>query len=397
MSGPLVFLTATEPSGDLMGAELMEALRRLTGDRIRFAGVGGERMGAQGLESLFPIAELAIMGVAELLPRARQLLRRVTQTVDAALAVDPDLIITIDSWAFSSRIAGRLKDRRRCPLIQFVAPKVWAWRPGRARKLARLIDHLLVQLPFEPAFFEDYGLKSTFVGHPIIEVGADRGNAARFRGAYGIAEEVPLLTVLPGSRRSEIQRLLPIFSDAVARLCAANPGLRLAVPTVGTVAEAVRQAVASWPGQPIVIRTDQDKYDAFAASRAALAASGTVALELALAGVPAVITYRLNPVSAWLARPLIRVKYVNLVNIILDRPVVPELLQGDCTAVRIEAAVQELLSDPDARQAQRRDVHTVAEQLGLGGVDPSERAARAALGLMRTGGPAGAVAVIQSD
>jgi lipid-A-disaccharide synthase len=387
VSRPLVFLTATEPSGDLMGAGLMEALRRLTADQVQFAGIGGERMTAQGLDSLFPVGELAIMGVAELLPRARQLLRRVKQTTDAALACDPDLIVTIDSWAFSSRIATRLKGRRRCPLIQFVAPKVWAWRPGRARKLARLVDHLLVQLPFEPAFFEQYGLASTFVGHPIIEQGADRGDGARFRRAHGIAEDAPLLTVLPGSRRSEIQRLLPIFAAAIDRLCAADPELRLAVPTVGTVGDAVRDAVAAWPGRPVVTVSDQDKYDAFAASRAALAASGTVALELALAGVPAIITYRLNPLSAWLARPLIRVKYANLVNIILDRPVVPELLQGDCTPAGIETAVQRLLTDAGARDAQRREIRKVAADLGLGDTQPSERAARAALRLLGGNAP----------
>lgn len=389
MNTPLVFLTATEPSGDLMGAGLMEALRRLTDDRIRFAGIGGERMAAQGLDSLFPVGELAIMGVAELLPRARQLLRRVRETTDAALASDPDLVVTIDSWAFSSRIATRLKGRRRCPLIQFVAPKVWAWRPGRARKLAQLVDHLLVQLPFEPAFFAGYGLDTTFVGHPIIETAAGRGDADRFRRTYGIAADAPLLTVLPGSRRSEIQRLLPVFGASVGRLCADIPGLRLAVPTVGTVESAVREAVAGWPGGPVVTLGDRDKYDAFAASRAALAASGTVALELALAGLPAVITYRVNPVSAWLARPLIRVKYVNLVNIILDRPVVPELLQGDCTAERIVGEVMRLMCDPAAGEAQRREIGSVAATLGLGGERPSDRAARTALGFLGTGAAGG--------
>ena len=244
MSGPLVFLTATEPSGDLMGAGLMDALKRLTGGRIRFAGIGGDRMIAEGLDSLFPVGELAIMGLTELLPRARQLLQRVRQTADAALAADPDLIVTIDSWAFSSRIASRLKGRRKCPLVQFVAPKVWAWRPGRARKLARLVDHLLAQLPFEPDFFSRYGLDTTFVGHPIIEREADQGSGDRYRQAHDIAADAPLLTVLPGSRRSEASRLLPIFDIVVRRLCAAEPALRLAVPTVSTVEAAVREAAA---------------------------------------------------------------------------------------------------------------------------------------------------------
>lgn len=379
MTGPLIFLTATEPSGDLMGAGLMAALRELTGGTVRFAGLGGERMKAEGLDSLFPTAELAVMGVAEVLPHARRLLARVRQTAEAVLAVAPDAVVTIDSWSFSSRIATRLHGRRRCPLIQFVAPKVWAWRPGRARTLARLVDHLLVQLPFEPAFFERYGLPATFVGHPIVESGAERGDGARFRAAYGIRAEATLLCVLPGSRHSEVKRLLPVFGDTVRRLAAARPGLRLVVPTVETVEAAVRRAVAGWPGGVVVTRGDRDKYDAFAASNAALAASGTVALELAMAGVPTAIGYRLNAVSAWLARMLLTVKYVNLVNIILDRPVVPELLQWNCTADRLEAAVHRLLDDPQAAEEQRAAGAEVAGRLGLGGPSPSRRAAEVVL------------------
>ncbi len=389
MSGPLVFLTATEPSGDLMGAGLMEAMKRQTAGRIRFAGIGGDRMTAEGLDSLFPVGELAVMGMAELLPRARQLLRRVRQTADAALAADPDLIITIDSWAFSSRIATRLKGKRNCPIVQFVAPKVWAWRPGRARRLARLVDHVMAQLPFEPDFFSRYGLETTFVGHPIIEKGADKGDGARYRQTHDIAPGAPLLTILPGSRRSETSRLLPIFDVVVRRLCAAEPALRLAVPTVSTVEGAVREVVASWPGRPVVTLSDREKYDAFAASRAALAASGTVALELGLAGVPAVITYKVNGLTAWLARPLITVKYANLVNLILDQGAVPELLQQHCTPDAIEAAVWRLLTDAEAREAQLSALGTVSAALGQGGVPPSERAAQTALSLLgRTNGPA---------
>ena len=382
MTSPLVFLTATEPSGDLMGAGLMAALKRRTGGDVRFAGVGGERMAAEGLDSLFPLSELAIMGAAELLPRLRQILTLIDRTARAARASDPDIVVTIDAWAFSTRVARRLKGCR-FPVVQFVAPKVWAWRPGRARRLARLVDHVVVQLPFEPAFFERYGLATTFVGHPIVECGAGQGDGAAFRAAHGIAADATVLSVLPGSRTTEAKQLLPVFGEAVARLAASRPGLRIVVPTVSTVAAKVRSAVSRWQGAPIVTESDAEKYAAFAASDAAIAASGTVALELSLARVPSVIAYRINPLSAMMARLLITVKYANLVNIILDRPVVPEFLQGACTAQALEDAVVRLLEDPVAADQQRRAGDYLATVLGRGGPPPSERAADAILSLMR--------------
>ena len=389
MTEPLVFITAAEPSGDLMGAKLMAALRHRTDGAVRFAGVGGDRMAAEGLDSLFALSEFSVIGVTELLPRMRRMLGLIDRTAEAARASNPDAVVTIDAWAFSTRIATRLADRR-CPLVQFVAPKVWAWRPWRARKLARLVDHLIAQLPFEPAFFERYGLPTTFVGHPIVESGAGQGDGAAFRAAHGLAPDVPVLLVLPGSRGMEVRRLLPIFGGVVARLAASRPGLRVVVPTVSTVAAQVRSSVSDWPGQPIVTDTDADKYGAFAASNAAMAASGTVALELALAGVPSVIAYRINPLSATVARLLITVKYVNLVNIILDRPVVPELLQGACTVAALEDAVVRLLDDPNAAEQQRCAIDQLAAVLGRGGPPPSERAADAILSLM--GGPVRPVA-----
>ena len=383
MTSPLVFLTAAEPSGDLLGARLMAALKRRTGGDVRFAGVGGERMAAEGLDSLFPLSELATMGLAELLPRMRRILRLIDRTAQAARASDPDVVVTIDAWAFSTRVARRLRGRR-FPLVQFVAPKVWAWRPGRARRLARLVDHVVVQLPFEPAFFERYGLATTFVGHPIVECGAGQGDGAAFRAAHGIAADATVLTVLPGSRTTEVKQLLPVFGEAVARLAASRPALRIVVPTVSTVAAEVRSAVGGWQGAALVVESDAEKYDAFAASDAAIAASGTVAVELSLARVPSVIAYRINPLSAVLARLLITVKYANLVNIILDRPVVPEFLQGACTAQALGDAMVRLLQDPVAADQQRRAGDHLATVLGRGGGrPPSERAADAILSLMR--------------
>ncbi len=381
--GPLIFLLAGEPSGDVLGGRMMAALKHATGGRVRFAGVGGERMIAEGLQSLFPMEELALFGLAELLPKLPNLLRRLDQTTRAVLNANPDAVVTIDAPDFCFRIGRRLrKAGSTVPLIHYVAPTVWAWRPGRARKVARFLDHLLALLPFEPPYFEREGLACSFVGHPVVEGGADKGDGARFRASHGIAPEAPLLTVLPGSRRSEVTALLPDFGATLARLAPRHPGLRVVVPTVPQVKALVTRAVESWPIPVTVVEGDVDKYDAFAASTAALAASGTVALELALARLPAVIAYRIHPLTYRLYRRLIKVKYANLVNIMLDRMLVPELLQHDCVPDKLEAAVDRLLTDAAARQAQIDGVAEVAHWLGQGDTPPSRRAAEVVLGVI---------------
>lgn len=380
---PLVFLLVGEPSGDVLGARLMAALREASGGRVRFAGVGGERMVAEGLESLFPMSDLALFGLAELLPKLPNLLRRLDQTTKAVMALEPDVVVTIDAPDFCFRIGKRLrKAGNKVPLVHYVAPTVWAWRPKRAKKVAAFLDHLLALLPFEPPYFEREGLPCTFVGHPVVEGGADKGDGARFRAKHGIGAEEPLLAVLPGSRRSEVTTLLPDFGATLRLLVDSHPGLRIVVPTVPQVAGLVREAVKGWPVPVLVTEGDQDKYDAFAASTAALAASGTVALELALARLPAVIAYRIHPLTYRLYRRLITVKYVNLVNIMLDRPLVPELLQADCTPDKLASAVGRLLSDPAARQAQIDGVEEVSRWLGQGDVPPSRRAAAVVIDVM---------------
>jgi len=384
-AAPHIFLVATEPSGDLMGASLMAALRRRCGDGVRFSGVGGARMAAEGLDTLFPLADIAVMGAVELVPQLPRLFNRIRRTAEAALAAKPDALVSIDGLAFNARVAARLAGRS-FPIVHFVAPKVWAWRPGRARKLAGLVDHLMVQLPFEPPWFERYGLPTTYVGHPIIETAAGQGDGARFRQAHGIAPDARLLTVLPGSRRGEVQKLLPVFGETLRRLAARHPGLRVAVPTVETVAELVRAAARSWPGDPILIEGDGEKYDAFAASDAALAASGTVALELGMARVPSVIAYLVNPLTAFVVRRLLTTKYANLVNIMLDRPAVPELLQENCTPDKLAAAIDRLLTDPAAVAAQREAYAEVARMMLLpDGAVPGDRAADVVLEVIRQG------------
>ena len=380
-TGLSVFLVAGEPSGDALGGRLMAALAEETGGNVRFAGIGGEAMAEAGLASLFPMSELSVMGLVEVLPRLPRLMRRLRQTGDAVIAGRPDVVVTIDSPGFTLRLARRLKGAG-IPIVHYVAPTVWAWKPGRAPKMARIVDHLLALLPFEPPYFEAVGLRCTFVGHPVVESGADQGDGPGFRQHHGVAPEAPLLVVLPGSRQGEIERHLPVFGETLRRLAAGRPSLRVAVPTVEAMAGAVAAGVRTWPGDPVVLRGRAERFAAFAAADVALAASGTVALELAMARTPAVIAYRMNPVTAWLARRLVKVRYVNLINIILDRAVVPELLQEDCQPQRLAAEVGRLLDDSSAGDTQIAAVGEALALLGYGGESPGRRAAREILAVV---------------
>ncbi len=376
-----VMLVAGEASGDQLGARLMAALSAQATDlgepALRFSGVGGPLMEAQGLQSLFPMRELSVMGILEILPRVPQLRRRLLQTVAAARREAPDIVVTIDAPAFNLRIGQRLQDAP-FPVVQYVAPQVWAWRAGRARIIAERFDHLLALLPFEPDFFEDWGLPTTFVGHSVVEGGAAAGDGPGFRHRHGIAPDATLLAVLPGSRRSELSRLLDPFGETVDRLTREIPGLRVVVPAVAHLAEELEARLADWPVAPLVLQGETEKWDAFAAADAALAASGSVSLELAMADTPMVIAYRVHPVSAMIARRLIRVPYACIVNLIADRPVVPELLQEACRPERLAMALNRLLRDPAARQAQHAAAELVRAQLGGDApVSPSRRAAAA--------------------
>jgi lipid-A-disaccharide synthase len=377
----VVYMIAGEPSGDLLGGRLIEGLRERAGHPVVVRGVGGPRMREAGLDPLFDLSEIAFMGVAEILPRLPGLLERIRRTADDVARVRPDVLVTIDAPDFVFRVARRVRPLG-IPVVHYVAPTVWAWRPGRAARVARSVDHLMTLLPFEPEHFVRVGLPATFVGHSVVESGAGQGDGVRFRRAHGIGDDETVLTVLPGSRRGEVTRLLPIFGETVARLARRHSGLRVVVPTVPNVAPLVGPAVADWPVPTLVVGGDAEKFDAFAASRAALACSGTVALELALAGLPAVVAYKVNPITAAIVRRLIRVPYVNLVNIMLGRMLVPELLQDDCTPERLEAAVGTLLSEGDARQAQIAGVRDVAAWLGAGGEAPSRRAAAVVLSVV---------------
>jgi len=389
---PLIFLVAGEPSGDQLGAGLMAALREETGGQVRFAGVGGERMTAAGLDSLFPIDELAVMGLVEVLPRLAAVIRRIRQTVAAARQARPAVLVTIDSPNFTLEVSRRLAGAG-IRLVHYVAPSVWAWKPWRARRVAKYLDHLMVLLPFEPPYFERHGLATTFVGHPALEQRAGPADGAGFRGRHGIAGDAPALCILPGSRQGEVRRLLPIFAETVTRLRERIDGLAAVVPTVPTVAETVAVAVRDWPVPVTVVRDAGEKPAAFAACDAALAASGTVAVELAVAGVPTVLAYRVNWLTGAIVRQLVTVRFVSLVNLVLDRAAQPEFLQGRCRADLLADAVMALLRDPAARARQLEAYGEAVRALRAGDEAPSRLAARTVLAQVAQAGAAGVSSV----
>ncbi len=371
---PLFFLVAGEASGDLLGARLMAALKKRTNGHVRFAGVGGPRMVAEGIDLLFPQSDLAHMGLFELVRHLPLLLRRIRETIDAVRRMRPSALVTIDSPDFSFRVAKKLKGEG-IPLIHYVAPTVWAWRPGRAKKIAAFLDHLLALLPFEPPYFTKEGLDCTFVGHPLVESGASHGDAAAFRTKFHVSDNVPLLAVLPGSRMGEVKRLLPVFRETVVRLHAQFPGIEIVVPLVPHLASLVREEVKIWPVKAHFVDQDDDKYNAFTACRAALACSGTVSVELAMAALPTVIAYKIGWLTAMIYRRLIKTRFVTLVNIMQDKEIMPEFLQENCTPERLVPALLDLLTNRKLREEKTKELISIGTWLGQGQFIPSDKAA----------------------
>ncbi|TDE38403.1 lipid-A-disaccharide synthase [Antarcticimicrobium sediminis] len=378
-----VFLVAGEPSGDRLGGALMEGLHQLA-PGVTFDGVGGPQMQAQGLVSRFPMDELSIMGIAEVLPRYFDLKRRIDETAQAVIDTRPDVLITIDSPDFCLRVAKRVKAVTDIRTVHYVAPTVWAWRPKRADKMARVIDHVLALFPFEPPYMQAAGMACDFVGHPVVaEPQADAAEITAFRARHGLGD-APLLLVLPGSRKGEVTRLAPVFGQALAPVLEARPDLRPVVPAAAPVAAMVREMVAAWPGAPLILdprdsdalTAQADKRAAFAAANLALAASGTVALELAAAATPMVMAYKVNWLTWQLARRMMRIDTANLVNLVSETRVVPECLGPDCRPDLIAETVLRVLDQPEA---QKDAMALTMDRLGLGGEAPGLRAARAVL------------------
>ena len=367
-----IFIIAGEASGDVLGARLMTAVRAAR-PGAEFAGIGGARMAEAGLVSQFPMQELAVMGLAEILPRIFSLKRRISETVEAIKTSRPDIVVTIDSPGFCLRVLKGVGCGIR--RVHYVAPQVWAWRQERVKHYPGLWDELLCLLPFEPEFFAPHGLNPVFVGHPVLESGADAGDAARFRAQHNLPADAVPVVLMPGSRVTETTRLLPVFRQTMALLSNTVPGLQPVVAAASGIADAVAARTTDWPVRPIIVRDVASRYDAFAAAHAALTKSGTSTLELAMAGVPMAVTYRVNPLSAAIAKRLIKVKYVAMINLLAGGPLVPELLQEDCTPEKLAATLQNLLTSPDAAATQRAGFAAALNTLHAPSGTPSAAAA----------------------
>lgn len=374
------FLVAGEASGDQLGASLMKKLRgRLMGE-IRFRGVGGHAMAAEGLVSLFPMDDVTAMGFGTVIRKLPLILRRIRETAAAIVASPPDVLILIDSPDFNQRVARRV--RRVLPdlaIVKYVSPTVWAWRPGRARKLAPLVDHVLALFPFEPDVLKKLGgPPSSYVGHPLLErIGDLRASPEEERSR---AKDPPLLVVLPGSRPLEIHRLAHIFGEAIGRLAEKRGPIKVVLPTLRAREEEIRAAVESWPVKPRIVVTEAEKYAAFRRARAALAASGTVTLELALAHVPMVVAYRVPLLEGMIVKAVVRISSASLPNLVLGEEVVPEFLRReDCTAEKLAQALAPLLDDTPERRRQLEAFKRLDQIFGTDDEQPSGRAARVTL------------------
>ena len=378
-----LFLIAGEHSGDALGAKLMGALDRGRGGRIRYLGVGGPLMAAAGLSSQFPIEEVAVMGPLAILARLPTILRRISGTAAAAVAAEPDAVVIIDSPEFTHPIARRIRRRRPdIPIIDYVSPSVWAWRPGRAHKMRAYVDHVLALLPFEPeAHARLAGPPCTYVGHPLIERQAairalDPSPLAR---RLGLSPQAHLLLMLPGSRRSEVSRLLAPFGQALERLRERGRKFEVAIPVVGSVRHLIEEGVAHWRKPPHLLEGDEDKFSAFRLARAALAASGTASLELALTGTPMVIAYKVDPVAAPVLRRMIKAPSTVLPNLILGSRAVAEFHQEHCTPIKLANALAPLLDGGEVREQQLAALAKVPTCMQLPRGTPSEAAAEIVL------------------
>jgi lipid-A-disaccharide synthase len=375
-----LMLVCGEPSGDALGAQLMAGLKQLAGDRIRFTGVGGLAMAREGLDSLYSLDATSVMGLREVVPAIPKILRHVKQAVDFAIETRPDAVVVIDSPDFTHRVARGIKARdASLRTVDYVAPQVWASRAYRARAMAGYFDLVLALFPFEVDFFRKYGLKAAFVGHPVIERRAKMVGGADLRARLGIGPQTPLLALLPGSRTSEIRFILPTFKAAVARLAQQVPGLVTVLPTVPHVAAKVRAACAGWPTPLHIVENEADKYAAFDTADVALAASGTVTAELALARTPMIVAYKVGGLTYFLSKYLMTVTHITLINIILGREAVPEYLQAAATPQALADAVAHLFGDAAARAAQVAAMEEFAHALGADDEPPSLRAARVLL------------------
>jgi lipid-A-disaccharide synthase len=375
-----IFLIATEESGDRLGAGLMNVLRQRLGDAVRFEGIGGRAMAQEGLQSRFPIEQLSIIGLAAVVKQLPMLLRRIRETADAVIEASPDILVIIDSPDFTHRVARQVRARDpSIPIVNYVSPTVWAWRPGRARAMLSYVDHVLALLPFEPeAYRKLRGPPCSYVGHPLLEqIGSLRPDAAEQQRRN---QPPPVLLVLPGSRRSEIGHHMAVFGETLGLL---DLPFELILPTMPHLQEAVTAAVKDWPVRPKIVIGEQEKRAAFRIAHTAFVKSGTATLELALAGVPMVAAYRAGAIEAWIIRRAIRSSSVILANLVIGENVVPEFIQQDCTPQKLAPALRDILSETPLRRRQIEAFAGLDAIMSTGDQSPSTRAADIVLATLR--------------
>lgn len=388
MSKPLIYIIAGEASGDILGAGLMKALKEELHGEVTFIGIGGERMGAQGLFSLFPMQEISLMGFAEILPHIFHLKKRIKETVQDIIEKKPAMLVTIDSPGFTFRVASEVRKAlgKEIRMVHYVAPTVWAYKPERAAKTAALFDHLMVILPFEPPYFIKHGLATTFVGHPVLELWKDKGDGPRFRKNFGLKPiDRPVILILPGSREGEIRRHMPVIAETLKLLQASVPGLLpmfyVSRALEGLVLDLCNQSQI----KAFINSVPEFKKDIFACADVALVKSGTVTLEVAAAGVPMVMFYKVNKVTAWIVKRLIKISQVNLLNIISGKSIIPEFIQDACTPQALSHAILPLLKDKNLRQQQVAEASTTLNALRLPfGESPNSKAAKSVVGLLNS-------------
>lgn len=374
-----IFIIAGEPSGDVLGGKLISAIKKNAERKnIQFIGVGGSKMQDEGLESIFPMSELSIMGIAEVLPHLPKLIQRINQTAAAIINSEADMVITIDSPDFCFRVIKKLKKDpffSKTKKVHMIAPSVWAYRPGRAEKISKLYDLLIAILPFEPPYFEKHGLETLFIGHPIVE-GFKEISENNFRQKYNIKDSDLLITTTPGSRVGEVKRILPDIIGAVNILSQRHPNLIIAIPVIEKVRPIVEENLKLIKARVILIKQDE-KYHAFASSNLAIAKSGTNNLEISSAKTPLITIYKINPLTHFIIKRLIKIKFANIINLILNKELIPELIQDNCTAQKIADAAENLISDFEARENQVNQAQNVLKILGLNSDNlPSDKAAK---------------------
>lgn len=380
-----IYVVAGEASGDLLGGRLLKTLHEKLDGKVQFLGVGGDTMQEAGLKSLFPMTDLSVMGFTEVLPKLPLLMRRLKEAEQHIRIQRPDALITIDAPGFNFRLAKKLQ-KHPFPIIHYVAPSVWAYHKHRAKKCAEFLDHLLTLLPFEPSYFTEHNLSTTFVGHSILESGADQADGEKFRLKHKIDATIQLIGILPGSRIMEISRLAPIFAKSFEKLSYFYPQAKAVIPCLPHLVPQMKQIFRRELGmlydQVIFVKDVSQKYDAMAACNVAMAASGTVTLELALAKVPMVVAYRLNPMTAFLAKRVLTLNYVTLVNILQDKEIIPEFLQENCTPDNIALAVESLLKNPKKALQQLEQTEISLKMLRVEDINPSEKAADTILNIL---------------